>query len=71
MAPGRGHRHPRRDRPAIALLIPQTTPYAVAVGVGVGVGVGVTMHAAFSCLKPRQLITFSGLTVGSYLAYAS
>ncbi|MFJ2876413.1 hypothetical protein [Streptomyces sp. NPDC087298] len=37
-----------------ALLFPQTMPYA-AVG-------GIAMHAAFTCLKPRQLITFSGLT---------
>ncbi|WP_328335892.1 MULTISPECIES: hypothetical protein [unclassified Streptomyces] len=46
-----------------ALLIPQTTPYAVAAGIA--------MHAAFSCLKPRQLITFSGITVGTYLAFAA
>lgn len=44
-----------------ALLIPQTTPYAVAAGIG--------MHAAFTCLKPRHLLTFSGLTVGTYLAF--
>ncbi|EST24417.1 hypothetical protein [Streptomyces roseochromogenus] len=43
------------------LLIPQTTPYAVVAGAG--------MHAAFTCLKPRQLLTFSGLTVGTYLAF--
>ncbi|MCC9690186.1 hypothetical protein [Streptomyces sp. MNU103] len=47
----------------IALLIPQTTPYAVAAGVA--------MHAAFSCLKPRQLITFSGLTTGTYAAFSA
>ncbi|MET8614431.1 hypothetical protein [Streptomyces misionensis] len=46
-----------------ALLIPQTTPYAVAAGIG--------MHAAFTCLKPRQLITFSGLTVGTYIAFVA
>lgn len=46
-----------------ALLIPQTMPYAVAVGIA--------MHAAFTCLKPRQLITFSGLTTGTYLAFAA
>ncbi|MFI5752591.1 hypothetical protein ACIBBE_43640 [Streptomyces sp. NPDC051644] len=46
-----------------ALLIPQTMPYAVATGIA--------MHAAFTCLKPRQLITFSGLTVGTYLAFAA
>ncbi|MCX4554313.1 MULTISPECIES: hypothetical protein [unclassified Streptomyces] len=46
-----------------ALLIPQTTPYAVAAGIA--------MHAAFSCLKPRQLITFSCLTVGTYVAFAA
>lgn len=44
-----------------ALLIPQTTPYAVAAGIA--------MHAAFTCLKPRQLITFSGLTLGTYVAF--
>ncbi|MYW03392.1 hypothetical protein [Streptomyces sp. SID3343] len=43
------------------LLFPTTTPYAVAVGIG--------MHTAFTCLKPRQLVTFSGLTVGTYLAF--
>ncbi|MGW7260711.1 hypothetical protein [Streptomyces sp. NPDC054834] len=47
----------------IALLIPQTTPYAVAAGIG--------MHAAFTALKPRQLITFSGLALGTYLTFAS
>ncbi|MDF3144168.1 MULTISPECIES: hypothetical protein [unclassified Streptomyces] len=47
----------------VALLIPQTTPYAAAAGIG--------MHAAFTCLKPRQLLTFSGLTVGSYFAFAA
>lgn len=46
-----------------ALLIPQTMPYAVAAGIA--------MHAAFSCLKPRQLVTFSGLTVGTYVAFAA
>ncbi|MFI9248010.1 hypothetical protein ACIGXF_36865 [Streptomyces sp. NPDC053086] len=45
-----------------ALLIPQTMPYAVAAGTA--------MHAAFTCLKPRQLITFSGLTLGTYVAFA-
>ncbi|MFE7935119.1 hypothetical protein ACFU6S_41640 [Streptomyces sp. NPDC057456] len=45
-----------------ALLIPQTMPYAVAAGIA--------MHAAFTCLKPRQLITFSGLTLGTYFAFA-
>ncbi|MFE5077968.1 hypothetical protein [Streptomyces halstedii] len=43
-----------------ALLVPQTMPYAVAAGI--------TMHAAFTCLKPRQLVTFSGLTTGTYAA---
>lgn len=47
----------------IVLLIPQTTPYAIAVGIG--------MHATFTCLKPRQLLTFSGLSVGSYAAFAA
>ncbi|GAA0907720.1 hypothetical protein [Streptomyces thermoalcalitolerans] len=46
-----------------ALLLEQTMPYAVAVGIG--------MHAAFTLLKPRQLITFSGLTVGTYTAFAA
>ncbi|MFF8035845.1 hypothetical protein [Streptomyces sp. NPDC016626] len=46
-----------------ALLIPQTMPYAVVAGIG--------MHAAFTCLKPRQLITFSGLTLGTYVAFAA
>jgi hypothetical protein len=46
-----------------ALLIPQTMPYAIAAGIG--------MHAAFTCLKPRQLLTFSGLTIGSYVAFAA
>ncbi|MFF2902894.1 hypothetical protein [Streptomyces sp. NPDC057966] len=44
-----------------ALLIPQTMPYAVVAGIA--------MHIAFTCLKPRQLITFSGLTLGTYLAF--
>ncbi|OXM59328.1 hypothetical protein, partial [Amycolatopsis sp. KNN50.9b] len=47
----------------IALLTPQTMPYAVATGIA--------MHTAFSCLKPRQLITFSGLTTGTYFAFAA
>ncbi|MGW9498202.1 hypothetical protein ACWG5P_28185 [Streptomyces prasinus] len=46
-----------------ALLVPQTMPYAIATGAG--------MHAAFTCLKPRQLLTFSGLTIGTYLAFAA
>ena len=46
-----------------ALLIPETMPYAVAAGIA--------MHAAFTCLKPRQLITFSGLTTGTYLAFTT
>lgn len=44
-----------------ALLIEQTMPYAAAAGIA--------MHAAFTCLKPRQLITFSGLTLGTYVAF--
>ncbi|MGW7674634.1 hypothetical protein ACWGJX_47775 [Streptomyces sp. NPDC054775] len=44
-----------------ALLIPQAMPYAVVAGIA--------MHAAFTCLKPRQLITFSGLTLGTYVAF--
>ncbi|MFJ4622320.1 hypothetical protein [Streptomyces sp. NPDC088812] len=46
-----------------ALLFPPTTPYAVTAGIG--------MHIAFTCLKPRQLITFSGLTTGTYLAFTT
>ncbi|MFI0220364.1 hypothetical protein [Streptomyces lydicus] len=46
-----------------ALLIPQTMPYAVAAGIA--------MHTAFTCLKPRQLVTFSGLTLGTYCAFAA
>lgn len=30
-----------------------------------------TSHAAFTCLKPRQLITFTGLTLGTYVAFAT
>jgi hypothetical protein len=37
-------------------------PYAIAGGIGT--------HAAFICLKPRQLITLSGLTVDTYIAFA-
>lgn len=43
------------------LLIEQTMPYAVTAGIA--------MHAAFTLLKPRQLITFSGLTTATYLAF--
>ncbi|MFD9394790.1 hypothetical protein ACFWBB_29850 [Streptomyces sp. NPDC060000] len=46
-----------------ALLIPQTMPYAIAAGIA--------MHAAFTCLKPRQLLTFSGLTIGTYPAFGA
>ncbi|KOV70054.1 hypothetical protein ADL00_09995 [Streptomyces sp. AS58] len=46
-----------------ALLIEQMMPYSVVAGTG--------MHAAFTCLTPRQLITFSGLTVGAYIAFAA
>ncbi|MGW2692307.1 hypothetical protein ACWC3Y_10650 [Streptomyces sp. NPDC001296] len=46
-----------------ALLAPQSMPYAIAAGIA--------MHAAFTCLKPRQLVTFSGLTVGTYIAFAA
>ncbi|MEU9167740.1 hypothetical protein AB0D34_08090 [Streptomyces sp. NPDC048420] len=45
----------------VLLLVPATMPYAIVAGLG--------MHAAFTCLKPRQLLTFSGLTVGSYIAF--
>ncbi|MET7695130.1 hypothetical protein ABZT06_45775 [Streptomyces sp. NPDC005483] len=45
----------------VLLLISATTPYAIAMGIG--------MHVAFTCLKPRQLLTFSGLTVGTYAAF--
>ncbi|MER5582340.1 hypothetical protein ABT090_11935 [Streptomyces asoensis] len=43
------------------LLIEQTRPYAIIAGAA--------MHCAFTCLKPRQLITFSGLTLGTYIAF--
>ncbi|MFE3608361.1 hypothetical protein [Streptomyces goshikiensis] len=46
-----------------ALLIEQTMPYAVVAGIA--------MHAAFTCLKARQLITFTGLTLATYLAFAA
>ncbi|MCM8555527.1 hypothetical protein [Streptomyces sp. STCH 565 A] len=46
-----------------ALLIEESMPYAVIAGIA--------MHAAFTCLKPRQLITFSGLTPGTYFAFAA
>jgi hypothetical protein len=29
------------------------------------------MHLCFTCLKPRQLITFTALAVGSYLLFAA
>ncbi|MFD4540033.1 hypothetical protein [Streptomyces bauhiniae] len=44
----------------IALLIEQTMPDTVVAGIG--------MHAAFTC---RKLITFSGLAVGTYIAFAA
>ncbi|MGV9561492.1 hypothetical protein [Streptomyces sp. NPDC003480] len=47
---------------AVLRRIAQALPYAVAVGIA--------MHAAFSWLKPQQLVTFSGLTVGTNLAFA-
>ncbi|MFF2965050.1 hypothetical protein ACFVT1_40725 [Streptomyces sp. NPDC057963] len=43
----------------VGLLLPQSLPYTVAAGVA--------MHAAFLCLKPVQLVTFSGLVTTSYL----
>ena len=46
-----------------ALLAPPTRPYAIAVGIA--------MHAGFCCLKPRQLIFFSSLTIGSYVLFAA
>ncbi|MEU8653538.1 hypothetical protein [Streptomyces sp. NPDC048737] len=45
-----------------ALLVEQTWLYAVVTGIG--------MHVAFTCLKPRQLITFSGITLATYVAFA-
>ncbi|MEU8949371.1 hypothetical protein [Streptomyces sp. NPDC048489] len=48
--------------PPPALLIPRTMPYAVIARIA--------MHTAFSCLEPRQLITFSGLMIGTYGAFA-
>jgi hypothetical protein len=44
-----------------ALLIEETRPYAVAAGIA--------MHLGFTCLKPRQLITFTGVTLGTYAAF--
>lgn len=46
-----------------APLYPPTMPYAVATGIA--------MHTAFTCLKPRQLITFSGLNLGTGVAFAA
>lgn len=46
-----------------ALLVPQTRVFAIVVGIG--------MHVCFTCLKPRQLITFTALAVGSYLLFAA
>ncbi|UUU18946.1 hypothetical protein [Streptomyces sp. DSM 40750] len=46
-----------------ALLVPQTMPYTITAGI--------TMHIAFTALKPRQLVTFSSLTVGTYTAFAA
>ncbi|GHI98025.1 hypothetical protein [Streptomyces olivaceus] len=46
-----------------ALLIEQTRLYAIIAGIA--------MHAAFTCLKPRQLISFTGLTLGTYIAFAT
>ncbi|MFE5537083.1 hypothetical protein [Streptomyces sp. NPDC056492] len=40
-----------------------TTLYAAAAGIA--------MHIAFTCLKPRQLSTFSGLTTGTYFAFTA
>ncbi|MFH8803907.1 hypothetical protein ACH4F6_30645 [Streptomyces sp. NPDC017936] len=34
------------------------------------VAAGIGMHAAFTCLKPRRLLTFSGLALGTYVAFA-
>ena len=45
-----------------ALMIGPTRTAAVAIGIG--------MHASFSCLKPRQLIAFSSITLGSYILFA-
>ncbi|MER5549106.1 hypothetical protein ABT072_43470 [Streptomyces sp. NPDC002589] len=53
----------RRSHCRPARLVPRTTPYAL--------GAGIPMHAAFTCLKPRQLRTFSGLTIANYLAFAA
>ncbi|MFB8235494.1 hypothetical protein ACFC58_02990 [Kitasatospora purpeofusca] len=46
-----------------ALLIGQTRTGAVVVGIA--------MHAGFSCLKPRQLVAFSSISVASYLLFAA
>lgn len=47
----------------LGLLIPPAMPYAIIAGIG--------MHATFSLLKPRQLLTFSGLTTATYVAFAA
>ena len=47
----------------VALIVPQTRMYAIVAGIG--------MHLCFTCLKPRQLITFTSLAVGSYLLFAA
>jgi hypothetical protein len=46
-----------------ALIDPRTRMWAIVAGIG--------MHLCFTCLKPRQLITFTSLAVGSYLLFAA
>ncbi|MFJ8472423.1 hypothetical protein [Kitasatospora sp. NPDC094011] len=46
-----------------ALLTEQTRTGAIIVGIA--------MHAGFSCLKPRQLIAFSSISLASYLLFAA
>ncbi|MEU9602790.1 hypothetical protein AB0E06_39155 [Streptomyces sp. NPDC048109] len=48
---------------APALPVPRTTVYAVVAGIAT--------HAAFTCLKPRRPVTFSGLTARTCVAFDS
>ncbi|MER5629836.1 hypothetical protein [Streptomyces nitrosporeus] len=45
----------------VGLLLPETLPCAAATGIAT--------HTAFLCLKPVQLVAFSGLATASYLAF--
>ncbi|MFC5662302.1 hypothetical protein ACFP3U_04830 [Kitasatospora misakiensis] len=46
-----------------ALLIERTRTAAIVVGIA--------MHVGFSCLKPRQLIAFSSITLAGYILFAA